>query len=387
MKPNLFESICLIKNVKNLNFFLVSVISLFVAASSFLVAADDLQDTGLGEFNANSAEAVKLDKFKQSAKRILMNKLSMPDGGNAKIHVLRPINYTDLKSIEPLRNTIQSSIEKYDPSISVSKTDQTLPSLTLESFRLAVAKLNTEIIIVEILNASNFEMYLYDKRTPTQIYAHTEPLSSAARYDLTTEAANYYTKLLIRRTMYRYIKNLYYEMPRDDSPPILQSEIPRYIASAASLEVVNREADSNFYLSAGLGAAISRGKEGKFWNSNLISGQIAVRIYDKLYLEGSLNMFAYNAITGSLKYLFYDRNKSFRLMAGIGGSYFLYDRQVLNWDQTNGGLQQNYYIVPSISAMLPISHVYLKAEAQLFIPYRASSRYVFAILPGVLVMF
>lgn len=370
-------------------FIQVSLLALnfLVLFGTISIRASENQENGLEGFTASSAEAVKIEKFKQSAKRILMTKLSMTDGDTAKIHVLRPINYTDLKSVESVSNTIQKSIESFDRSINVSKTDLTMQSLTLEHFRLAVAKLNTEIVIIQILNTSNFEMYLYDRRTPNQVYAHTEPLSSAARYDLTAEAANYYTKLLIRRTLYRYIKNLYYEMPRDDSPPILQSEIPRYIASAAALEVVNREAHSDFYLSAGLGAAISRGKEGKYWNSNLISGQVALRVYDKLYLEASLNMFAYNAVTGSFKYIFYDRNKSFRLMAGLGASYFLFDRQVLNWDQTNGGLQQKYYIVPSVTAMLPISHVYLKAEAQLFIPYQASNRYVFAILPGILVMF
>ncbi len=352
-----------------------------------VVKGEELQESLSDNFNASSAEAVRIEKFKQSAKNILINKLTKSDGDSAKIYILKPINYTDLKTLEPVVSTIESSIQAYSSSINVKKTDQTMPSLTLESFRFTIAKLNAEIVIISVLNANNFEMYLYDKRTPNQIYAHTESLSSSARYDLNAEAASYYTKLLIRRTLYRYIKNQYYEMPRDDSPAILQSEIPRYIASTSSLELVNREAKSHFYFSAGLGAAISRGKAGKIWNSNLISGKLAVRVYDKLYLETSLNMFAYNAVTGSFKYLFSERNSPFRFMGGLGVSYFLEDRLVVNWDQTSGDLQKKYYIVPSVSIMLPISHVYLKAEAQLYIPYKSSNRYVFAIMPGLLVMF
>lgn len=363
---------------------MIPLIALSIACG--VIRAEEGQDSTPNP-NLNSVEALKIEKFKQAARKILINKLTKPDGDAAKIYVLKPINYTDLKTVEPVVSTIETSIKSYDSEISVKKTDQTMPSLTLESFRLAIAKLNAEIVIISVLNTNAFEMYLYDKRTPNQIYAHTEPLSSSARYDLNVEAATYYTRLLIRRTLYRYIKNQYYEMPRDDSPPFLQSEIPRYIASAGSLELVNREARSHFYIAAGLGAAISKGKQGKYWNSNLMSGQLAFRVYEKLYLEGSFNMFAYNAVMGSLKYLFSDRNSSFRFMGGIGASYFLVDRQVLNWDQTNGDLQKKYYIVPSVSAMLPISHVYLKAEAQLYIPYKSSNRYVFAIMPGLLFMF
>jgi hypothetical protein len=337
--------------------------------------------------NVTSADYLRVEKFKQTAKRTLLNKLTKINGEPAKIYILSPINNTELKNTDVLTSTIQKTIRTFDPSIDVRTNSFQMPALNLESFRLAMAKLGADISIVSILNNSSFEMYLYDKSTPTQIYAHTEPLSTAARYELTTEAATYYTKLLIRRMLYRYIKNQYYEMPRDDTAPILQSEIPRYIASPQSLEMVNREARSSFYISAGLGAAISKGVQSKYWNSNLVSGQLAVRVYDKLYLEGSLNMFAYNALTGSFKYLFSERESSFRLMAGLGFSYFLYDRQVLNWDQSNGQLQQQSYLVPSISLMLPISDVYLKAEAQFFVPFQAKNRYVLAVMPGLLFMF
>jgi hypothetical protein len=352
-----------------------------------LGAEEEAKEQKPENFNATSVESVRIERFKQTAKKILLSKLTTPEGEPAKIYVLKPINYTELTTLDPLVSTIQTSIQSYDPSINVKKSNHMMPSLTLESFRLALAKLGGDIVVTSVLNSSNFEMYLYDKKTPNQIYAHTEPLAAAARYELNTETATYYTKLLIRRTLYRYIKNQYYEMPRDDSPPILQSEIPRYVASAESLELINREARSHFYASAGLGAAISRGVKSKFWNSNLVSAQLAVLVYDKLYLEGSFNMFAYNAALGSLKYLFSNRDSSFRLMGGLGVSYFLGDRQVLNWDQSNGDLQKKYYVVPSISVMLPISDVYLKAEAQLYVPIQSTNRYVLAVMPGLLLMF
>lgn len=337
--------------------------------------------------NPTSAEAVRVSHFKQTARRVLLNKLSQPDGAPAKIYVLTPINYTELKLVDPLASQIQNTIQSYDKNIDIRRSNQSMPALTLESFRLTVAKLNADIVIISVLNSTAFEMYLYDKRTPRQIYAHSEPLASSARYELTQEAASYYTKLLIRRTLYRYIKNQYYEMPRDDTPPILQTEIPRYIASTESLEMINREVRSNFYISIGMGAAISKGITDKFWNSNLNSGQLGVRLYDKWYLEASFNMFAYNAPVAAVKYLFSNRDSSFRFMGGLGVSYFLKDRQVLNWDQTNGQLQHRYYVVPSFTLLLPISEIYLKAETQLYMPTRALDRFVFTIMPGLMVMF
>ncbi|MBM4317526.1 MAG: hypothetical protein FJ116_08610 [Deltaproteobacteria bacterium] len=368
---------------------LLSLLAIFILVSGIptTCVAEDSEDNVDENLGVASAEEIRLDLFKKAARRILNKKLTLPNGDSAKVYVLKPINYTDLKTVEPIVATIEGTIQSYDQNIDVRISDQTMPALTLESFRLAVAKLNAEIVIISVLNTSSFEMYMYDKRTPSQIYAHTEPLASAARYQLNTEAAVYYTKLLIRRTLYRYIRNQYYEMPRDDSPPLLQSEIPRYIASSQSLELINREARSHFYVSAGLGAAISRGSRAKYWNSNLLSGQLALRVYDKLYLEGSFNMFAYNAVVGSIKYLFSNRDSSFRIMGGIGFSRFLRDRQVLNWDQTEGGLENKSYIVPSVSLLLPIADIYLKAEAQVYMPFRTTNRYVFAVMPGLLFMF
>ena len=373
---------------KNLEWFkhLMMIFIVVISVSSKLIAddSDESQEENLG---VASAEEIRLQLYKQSAKKILIKKLTKPDGDSVKISVLKPINYTDMKTVEPIVTTIENAIQSYDPNLDVRISDQSMPSLTLESFRLSVAKLSTDIVIISVLNTSSFEMYMYDKRTPNQIYAHTEPLSSAARYELTSEASTYYTKLLIRRTLYRFIRNQYYEMPRDDSPPLLQSEIPRYVASTQSLELINREARSHFYISAGLGAAISKGVRDKFWNSNFMSGQVALKVYDKLYLEGSFNMFAYNAVVGSFKYLFSSRDSAFRIMGGLGFSYFLEDRQVINWDQTEGGLQRKYYIVPSVSLLMPIADIYLKAEAQVYIPFRTTNRYVFAIMPGLLFMF
>ena len=192
-----------------------------ISVSSKLIAddSDESQEENLG---VASAEEIRLQLYKQSAKKILIKKLTKPDGDSVKISVLKPINYTDLKTVEPIVTTIENAIQSYDPNLDVRISDQSMPSLTLESFRLSVAKLSTDIVIISVLNTSSFEMYMYDKRTPNQIYAHTEPLSSAARYELTSEASTYYTKLLIRRTLYRFIRNQYYEMPRDDSPPLLQ---------------------------------------------------------------------------------------------------------------------------------------------------------------------
>lgn len=332
-----------------------------------------------------SSQAEKLKRFKQAARARLISKLTNKNGTPASIYIMPPVDYTTLQNPEAITETIRRAIAVYDEKIDIKLGEYALKALTLEQFRRAMIHLDADVIIVPIMHATNFDIYLYDRRTPYQIYAHSEPIAGAAQHNLSKEAAQYYTKILVRRTLYRYIKNQYYELPRDNNPTVLQSEIPRYIASQTSLESVNREARTNFYASVSLGAALSSGTTNKLWNSNLFSFQFAYRPFERIYFESALEMSAYNIVVGSAKYLFSNKSDSYKLAAGLGLAY-TFNRKVLNWDQTNGIKHGTVFVSPSISILFPIIDVYLKAESRLFISPDAKN-YIFTIMPGILMMF
>lgn len=331
-----------------------------------------------------SPEALRLARFKAAARKLLVKKLTNKDGTPTKIYVLPPIDYTTSKAKTAVMNTITKNIKMYDPILSVKEGEFPLTGVTLEQFRKAIATNRADVIFVTVMYPTNFDMYLYDKRRPFQIYAHTEPISSVARYNLSNDAATYYTKLLIRRTLYRFIKNQYYELPRDNSSPILKSEIPRYIASKESLEKVNREMRTKFYVGTGIGAMMSLGGSGT-WNSNLLGFQAAYNVADSFYLEGAVDLAAYNAFIGSVKYLFSNKQQSFKFTGGLGLATVM-DKKTLNWDQTDGIKTGSVFAVPSFTFLYPIVDVYLKAETQVFIGLN-NRNYIFTLLPGVVVLF
>jgi hypothetical protein len=334
---------------------------------------------------AASPEAIRLSRFKAAARKRLTRKFTNKDGTPAKVFILPPIDYTTLQVPAVVTDTITRNIKLYNPSFNVREGKFPLPSVTLEGFRKAIASLKADIIIVTVMYPTNFDLYLYDRRTPFQVYAHTEPIANAAQYDLSRDAASYYTKLLVRRTLYRFIKNQYYELPRDNSPPVLQAEIPRFIASQETLEKINREMRTNLYASTGIGAALSRGPNGRFWNSNLFGIQAGYNFYEKFYAELGFQMFAYNTLVASAKYLFSNKQDTFKLMGGIGVS-MIADRKTLNWDQFDSVKPTAIFAVPSLTVLFPIVDVYLKAEGQAYIGINQRS-VILTVMPGLFVMF
>jgi hypothetical protein len=96
-----------------------------------LGADEEAKEQKTENFNATSVESVRIERFKQTAKKILLSKLTTPEGESAKIYVLKPINYTELTTVDPLVSTIQTSIQSYDPSINLKKSNHMMPSLTL----------------------------------------------------------------------------------------------------------------------------------------------------------------------------------------------------------------------------------------------------------------
>ena len=94
--------------IQFLNFAVLCLFALSVPLTSRAEGPEGPTESSYQNFGVASAEEIRIQLFKQSAKRILKQKLSTPEGGSAKIVILKPINYTDLKTVEPIVSTIVS---------------------------------------------------------------------------------------------------------------------------------------------------------------------------------------------------------------------------------------------------------------------------------------
>lgn len=321
--------------------------------------------------------------LQQKAKATLMAKLKKDEDNWVDIQVLPPIDYTNLASKDFVKDIVQETFKAYDPDIPVSGSSYKLKGMSLDMLRIAVASTKADLLVATIFLPSNVDVYIYDRRNPFQIFAQSEAFVEGNQEDLDVRMAEHYVKLAFRRCLFRYINDLPYELPRDGSPPVLQSEMPRVIASYQTVEMINREATSNFYASFNWGAAISNGKSDKLWNSSLISLELGAKLVGRLFVEAAAEVSAYNLAVGSLKYLVTERDQPFRFMFGLGGA-ILSTRHTFDWDQSNDISGRQYYIVPNISVMFPISDVYLKLESRVFLN-RSTQIYTF--MPGLHIWF
>lgn len=338
---------------------------------------------GTSSVKAEESAKQKLYALQQQAKATLLNKLRKGEDDWVDIQVLKPIDYTNLISKDFVKTVVEEIIQGYDSDISVSRTSYPLKGISLDMLRIAMASTKADILVSSVFLPSNVDVYIYDKRSPFQIYAQSEAFLEGNQEDLDVRMAEHYFKIAFRRALFRYISDQAYDLPRDGSPPVLQSPIPRVIASYQTVEMLNREANSSFYTSFNWGAALSNGTSGKFWNSSLISLELGANLFGKFYLEGAAEISAYNLGVGSLKYLFSDRDEAFRFMIGLGGAV-LSNRHTFDWDQSNDIQGRKFYVVPSFSVMFPISDVYLKLETRAFLN---SNSQIYTFMPGLHIWF
>lgn len=353
----------------------------FAENSNANVEARDLS----AQNDSFSNEQTKLAKFKKAARKLLLSRLLNSENKSVRIRILPPMDYTSLQTPNVVTETIQRGIRMYDENLNVEIAEYKMKSLTLEQFRDAVTKLNTDLLFVTVMHASNFDMYLYDRRMPYQIYAHSEPIATSAQYDLTAEVAAYYSKLLVRRTLYRFIKNQAYELPRDESPPLLKLEIPRFIASKESLDFINSESTNSFMAQVGLGSSLSRGENGKMWNSSILSVQAGYKVMDRTFVKLGFEMAAYNAILGGISYNFMGKDKLFKTELGLSLAHAITSK-TLDWDRTNGIDGGSMHVVPSAAVIVPLMDVSFRVDTQLFIGIKEKTM-MLNVIPGIGISF
>lgn len=313
----------------------------------------------------------------------LIKKFTRDDGKAAPIAVLTPLDYTTLNFAELAQETILASLEKYG-KFDVRVIDYTPSALTLEEFRKVVTKYNVDIVVLSVLKPTNFDVFLYDRRTPYNIYAHSETLPEAVQYQLTKQVVEEYTKVIVRRALFAFMQEQFFELPREESRTFLTAEIPRFIASGKSFEIVNREILSNYYAAFSVGGALSAGGSG-LWTSNLVGLQFGTKVFNNYFAELNIDMFSYNAVGPALKYMFANRDNPFRFTAGLGIA-MLSNSHVINWDQAHTQGTGGNYIVPSVAFSFPIVDLHVKIESKLFVSLDGS-KFVLTVMPGMLFMF
>jgi len=344
-------------------------------------ASATVEDGSLDE--TEDPNAPKRGERKRGIKR-LVKKLTREDGTPASIGVLTPLDYTTLNFGDLSRKTIIKSVQRYG-DFAIRSVPHELTALTLEEFRQVILKHKLDIVIVVVLKPTNFDLFMFDKRHPYQIYAHSEVLSEAVQYQLTEKVVEEYTKVIIRRTLYAFMQDQYFDLPREEATLLAQSEVPRWIAGSLSVASVNREITSRFYGSASVGAALAMGNDSRAWNSNMIALQAGFRLFDKFYFETAIDMFAYNAFVASLKYITLSKETPFRFSFGIGGGT-TFNKHTLNYDQNFTQGEGGKYIVPSVAMLIPIVDIHFKVETRLYVGL-GGQRYIFAIAPGLAFFF
>lgn len=320
---------------------------------------------------------------KKSLREQLIEKLTKRDGTPAQIVIFNAVESETTQLGIEISKAIEVALKSYN-SLQVRREEYALPALTMEEMRFAMARYNADVLVTPVIKPNAVDIFLFDKRAPYNLYAHSEVVDTVSKSD-PSAVAQAVTRLLVRRILYRYLNEQYFELPREESLPILQSEIPQWIASPESLSLVNRELTSRFYLNMSLGAALSMAPSKQLWNSNVIGVQLGVRLWDKWHVEGQFSAFSYNAFVASLRYTFVNRDSPFRINVGLGLGMVTRDK-VWNLDQTIGLGRFTTFIVPSASLLFPIGEVYLKLEAQWFVT-PSLDKHIWMLQPGVQVHF
>ena len=319
----------------------------------------------------------------KSAQNRLVQLFTKVDGSQSAIVVFKPMDFTTWKLGDQAADSIRDDISK-NGDIQVRVEKYVLKSLTLEEFRKAMATYGADVLITTILKQDNFYIYLYDRRTPYYIYAHNEPLPAQAQAQMNPQIMDYYAKLIERKVLYRFMQQQYFELPREESSPILRSEIPRWIASNESLALVNKDLESRFYAAVAFGAAISSGNNKGYWNSDVLDLSLGYRpfAHSQFYLEGSFESFAYSSFLGTVRYFFLSKDSPFRFSLGVGMAT-LSPAKSINFDATRGLGTGGTFVVPTCSLMVPIIDAYFKIESRLYL----GPGMVFTLSPGLSIPF
>ncbi|MBI1860449.1 MAG: hypothetical protein HYR96_05990 [Deltaproteobacteria bacterium] len=312
------------------------------ATSQKTVQAAQAQDDDEDEDDEDEAEAedddgtvasapakdVENPNAKEKLVERLKSKLTLPNKKLASVVFLRPVNYVQPALTDVVLATMQKVFSRYG-DFNIAVKNQKLQALTLEGFRAIMGKIKADVVFATVLKPTHFDIFIFDRRTPYYVFYYTEvnPEEEAATGKISEELAIDQLRVLMRRGLYLYLTNQFYELPRENHEVVMEAQIPRWMASAEMVEHVK-------------------------------------------------NIIRYNI---SNKY------SSYQIMPGLGGGY-LTDRKALVSDRNMTLHKDYYYIIPSVSLWVPLGEFYFKAETQLQVALSGEG-VVFQFMPGLLYQF
>ncbi len=346
----------------------------------------------VGDPNAPpAAAAVSAAPKKATVLDQLGSKLKQTDGTSVRVGVVRPLDYTGVKLADNVKKIILRGFTRFS-DIAIVDSDYKLDALTLESFRIAAIRTNSDILIASVLKASGFEAFLYDRRNPYVIYTYAHTLPDARIHKYNKDIVIKHTKQLLARLLNNYVKDHFYELPRGKGRDIASfegdlgpSSIDRSPAATEMYFAANRDRIARFYGAAGVGYVLLKGNNGAF-NSSTLVGTFGVRTFGQWYTELGLEMTTYNLATLSMKYLKESTLTHWRYLLGLGVAFGT-AKYTANWDQTDGFGFTNFYVVPSGAILFPVSRTaYIKAETRIYMGLDFS-KFIVSFAPSLLVRF
>lgn len=338
------------------------------------------------ESDDEEAKDVENPEAKQKMLERLIRKFTLPNGKMASIVFLKPVNYVSPVIGDIVLATMHKAFSRYG-EFNIAVKNVKLDTLTLEGFRGVVGKIKADVIFTTVLKPTHFDLFVFDRRTPYYIFYHTEvhPEEKSGPAPITEELAVDQTRVLLRRGLYLYLTNQFYELPRDKREVVMEAQLPRWMASSEMVEKVNRMMSRRFYTAASVGGAISTTSDSRSWSGGVLGFQIGARPFGSFYVEAAYEAFAYHLFLGSLRYNVSNKYSFIQVMPGLGGG-FLTQRKSLEIDRNLTLHKNHYFIAPSVSVTMPLGELYFKVETQLLIAL-TGDKYVLNFLPGLLVQF
>ncbi len=298
----------------------------------------------------------------KSMNHVLLEKLKRPDGTELSISVLSTIDQNKMNLGEFFTNILMVNLQKYGhDDVRLNEIQPT--AINLENFRNIVLQTKTDIVLASLLKPQACELFLFDKRSPYQIYYYSQEFPEEVQNHLTQEILEEFIKSGLRRLLYSYVQGNSYEMPREITTMKLHGEdIPFWIARRGLVSLVNKDALSRAYLGTTVGGSLALGLSA---NSSVVGIQFGYRVLNDWYIETSAETFNYNAISLSLKHTFSYPDNPMQVMVGLGTA-FLFSDHAIGYDQAYLPRVNSLYIVPSFAVVFPIVEIYLKLASEFY---------------------
>lgn len=320
------------------------------------------EETPVESQQPQTPEAIAEQAKAKAINKKLLEKLKGADGAELAIGVLTTVDQTPNGMGEFVARTLLRSVQRYGHE-EVRLHDVTPEAVNLESFRTIVLQTKDDLVIASLIKTTECQLFLFDKRTPYQIYYYSQDFPEEVQLHLTNSVVEEYLNQALRRLLYSFLQNDSFETPREIATATLKGEvIPYWIARPGLVTLVNHETLSSMYGGVTIGGALAVGYAA---NSSLFGIQYGFRFMDDWSAELGLESFTYNALSLSLKRTFTFPDNPLQVISGVGAAY-LFSEKAVGYDASYLPHLHKTYIVASAAVVFPIVEVFIKFATEVF---------------------